>query len=100
MNVIRLNADYYGNLSSTSRDQLLSFLKNNGGFLGEQLAAVALPQVEAELKSRAAALRQGEVELAGISQGKWPTHHATPRLVSFTDYSPETCGVKFPRKIV
>lgn len=71
MTQIRIFTDIHGWMTSASRDQLRSILKSTGGMFGEKLAAAALPKIEEELRSRAAA----------------------SRLMATTRYSPNSLGM-------
>ena len=64
MTKIKITTNLQGEMTSSSRNQLHSVFKSIGGPFGPALAAANLPKIEAELRSRAATIRQGRVGLA------------------------------------
>jgi hypothetical protein len=63
MTKLTITTNLHGELTSSSRDQLHSFFKSVAGPFAPVLVAAALPKIEAELKSRAATIRQSRVGL-------------------------------------
>jgi hypothetical protein len=74
MNKIKLKTNSHGQLSSTSRDQLRTHLRSHGGIIGEKLAAIAIPQLEREIRRRMAAqkpvsMKPGNPSMLGPAAG-------------------------------
>jgi hypothetical protein len=64
MTQIKITTNLHGEMTSSSRDHIHSVFKSIGGPFGSAMAAAAMPKIEAELKSRAATVRQERFGLA------------------------------------
>lgn len=100
MTQLKITTNIHGQMDTASRGQLRSFFKSIGGPLGEQLAAAAQPQIERELRARAAALHQTEGQLPGLCAHKSPAGKTAPRIVLASGDSPMTFRRILPGKIL